>query len=205
MTRAIRLLNLLTIVTGLAFAQSGLTDMQVHISPAKCGASATTTAFTAGPILVRVAANSMVNSITTNTTAGSINLTCDLTEILTRLQASKGATLNRVSIFYGIQTTAMSSIGAATLATITYPAPGGTASGTVASAGGSLTVLPASLQLTTTTSGQCFNEQLSLGTPLVLTTDLQKLTVDQVFNTAGTTATVLQICDVIAYLTGPSA
>jgi hypothetical protein len=64
----------------------------------------------------------------------------------------------------------------------------------VADAGGSLTALPASLQLTTTTTGQCFNEQITLGTPLVMNTDIRRIVLNQVFTTAGSAATTLQVC-----------
>ncbi len=180
------------------------TDGVVAVTPSSCWMTATTTAFTAGPALVRAAANNIVLSGTTNTTAGTVAVTCDLTDaVMSRLQSAKGAVVNDVELFYGVQTTALSSIAAATLSSVTYPAPGGTAAGTVAAAGGTLTVTPATLQLTTTTSGQCFNEKLAAGTPFAMTSDFQKISVDQVFTTAGSTATTLQLCGLLIHFTWP--
>lgn len=170
------------------------TDAFIMVPPGNCIMTPTTTAFTAGPTLTRAAAGNVVLSGTTNTTAGTITLTCDLTELLTRTTAGKGVTITSVDVYYGIQTTAMSSIAALTPSSITLPAAGGAAAGTVATIGGSLTVTPGSLQLTTTTAGQCFHENVAFGTAFAWNPDGTRVSLEQVFTTAGTTATVLQLC-----------
>lgn len=178
------------------------TDYYLAVSPDTCTMLPATTAFTAGPAMLRAAANNVVLSGTTNVTAGTIAVTCAF-DIPTRVTASVGSVIADVSLLYGVQTTALSSIAAATVSSVTYPAAGGAAAGTVASAGGAVTVTPGTLQLTTTTTGQCFNEKLAFGTPIQATTDLRRMTVDQVFTTAGTTATTLQICGVLVHYTAP--
>lgn len=179
----------------------GPTDGYMFVSPTNCAMLPTTTAFTAGPSMTRAAAGNVVLSGTTNTTGGTIALTCVIATP-TRLTAGYGVKVADVSIAYGVQTTALSSIAAATVNTVAYPAAGGAAAGTVTNtAGGTLTVTPGVLQLTTTTSGQCFNEKLAFGTPLLLNADTTGFSVDQVFTTAGTTATTLQICGVWVHYT----
>jgi hypothetical protein len=95
----------------------------------------------------------------------------------------------------------MASIAAPTVKSVVYPAVGGSAAGTVADAGGTLAILPASLQLTTTTTGLCFRENIVLGTPLVMNTDGRRIVVNQVFTTAGSAATTLQVCGLIVKYT----
>ena len=172
-------------------------DAAFFVQPANCFMFPPTTAFTTGPALVRAAANNIVLSGTTNTTAGTVAVTCDIT-FAGRTTSGLGFQASGVSLLYGVQTTALSSIAAATVSTVAYPAAGGSASGTVGGAGGSYTVTPTSLQLGTTTSGQCYNENLAFGTPFTYTNQT-KVSLDQVFTTAGSTATTLQICGLIVY------
>lgn len=183
-------------VTTGALTPSAVTDGYAFIESDNCAFTATTTAFTSGPTLTRAAANNTVNSVTTNTTAGTVTVTCALNALPTRTTSAKGITVKSVDIYYGVQTTALSSIGAASVSSVTYPAAGGAAAGTVAAVGGSLTVTPGTLQLATTTSGQCYHENVSFGTTYAYNSNVVKLTVEQVFTTAGTTATTLQICGV---------
>jgi hypothetical protein len=192
--------NLITLQTA-AGSPVGPADGYAFISPANCAELATTTAISTGPAMVRAAAGNAVLSATTNTTGGTIAVTCQI-PFATRTTAGYGWKILDVSLAYGVQTTALTSIAAATVNTIAYPAAGAAAAGTVTStAGGTLTVTPGTLQLTTTTSGQCFNEKLTFGTPLLLNADTTGFSVDQVFTTAGTTATTLQICGVWVHYT----
>jgi hypothetical protein len=172
-------------------------DGAFFVQPANCFLTAGTTAFTTGPTLVRAAANNIVLSGTTNTTAGTIAATCDIT-FAGRTTSGLGFQATAVSLLYGIQTTNLSSIAAATVSTVAYPAAGGTASGTVGSVGGTYTVTPATLQTATTTAGQCYNEKVAFGTPFTFT-DKTKISFDQVFTTAGSTATTFQVCGLIVY------
>lgn len=175
-----------------------LSDGYFFVQPGACGVKPTTTAFAAGnPKMLTAATGNLVLNITTDTTAGTLDVTCDLA-IPGRTSAGKGYLITGVDLLYGVQTTNLSSIAAATVNTVTYPAVGGSGAGTVASAGGTLTILPASLQLTQTTSGQCFREGITFATP-VMAVDPAVLTLNQVFTTAGTSATTLQICGAILH------
>lgn len=177
------------------------TDGYIFIPPTECSVLPATTAFASGsPKFTPVATGNSVLSVTTDTTAGTLQVVCDV-NVGTRLTSGKGVIVNDISLFYGVQTTAMASIAAPTVKKITYPAIGGAAAGTVADAGGTLAILPASLQKTTTTTGQCFNENIALGTPLVMNSDVRRIVVDQVFTTAGSTATTLQVCGLLVHYT----
>jgi hypothetical protein len=172
-------------------------DAVYFVQPSNCFMSPTTTAFTAGPALVRVGANQLVYSGTTNTTAGTIALTCDIT-FGGRTTSGLGFQVTGVSLYYGVQTTALSSIAAATVATVSLPTAGGAASGSASSAGGAYTVTPTTLQTATTSSGNCYNEQVAFATPFTYTNN-SKVSFDQVFSTAGTSATTFQVCGLKVY------
>lgn len=179
-----------------------LANQSVFIPPSACWMTAATTAFTAGPSLTRTGSGSQVLQATTNTTGGTVTVNCSLADIQTGFNPSPGVTLQAVSLLYGLQTTALSSIATAVIDGITYPvstAAGAAAGATVAAIGGTLSVTPTTLQLATTTSGQCYNEKITFGTPLYLNTDVFQPTFEQVFTTAGTTATTMQVCGVILY------
>jgi len=173
------------------------TDAAYFVQPANCFMFPTTTSFTTGPALLRAAANNIVLSGTTNTTAGTIAITCDIT-FSGRTTSGLGFKATSASLLYGAQTTALSSIAAATVSTVSFPTAGGSASGTVAAAGGTYTVTPTTLQTGATTSGQCYNENVAFGTPFTYTNQT-KVSFDQVFTTAGTSVTTLQICGLIVY------
>jgi hypothetical protein len=166
------------------------------VPPSSCWMTAATSAFTAGPVLTRAAANNQVLSGTLNTTAGTAYVDCDFS-FEGRTTSGLGFQITSVTLLYGIQGAAMSSIAAATPASITYPAAGGAASGTVASVGGTLTVTPSSLQTSTTTAGQCYDENISFGTPFTLS-NYSRFTLEQAFSNT-TTATTLQICGMLVY------
>lgn len=191
-------------------AQITVTNKVYHAGPSACSMTATTGAFAAGsgpttvaaPQLIRAATGNMILVATTTAAANAIEVICDITVPGWQLNGpSKGVTIKQVNILYGVQTTALTSIGAAVINSVTYPnstAAGAAAAATVASIGGSLTVTPTSLQLTTTTLGQCFNEALVLATPFVENNGNPNIqyTVDQVFNQTAAASTVLNICDV---------
>jgi len=204
----------LTLVAALmiqpAEAQFTQLSQAFHAGPGACGVKAATTALAATAPntvaayqLIPAATNNLAGIATTNTTAGTLELTCNFVLNGQSLFApTKGVQITAVALYYGVGTTAMSSIAAATLNTVAYPAStaaGAAASGTVGTAMPIATVTPTALQLTTTTYGQCFNEKLILTTPTIVATDNTGVTFDQVFTTAGTTATALEVCDFVIY------
>jgi hypothetical protein len=192
-------------------AQIAVPNKVYHAGPQNCSLTATTGAFAAGaapvtvaaPQMVKAATNNMILIATTTAAANNIELVCDINVQGAQLNGpSKGVTINSVQILYGVQTTAFTSIDAATVSSVSYPAStaaGAAAAATVASAGGALTVTPTVLQLTTTTQGQCFNEQITLGTPILESNNTQNIsyTIDQVFHQTAAASTVINICDVI--------
>lgn len=193
-----------SIYTCNALTNSWGTEGVLFISPVGCGSLATTTATTDNG-MVPAATGNVVHQFTTNGTGGTTQITCDISPG-SRLTAGKGAVLTDVEFLYGVQTTAISSIAAATVKTVTYPAStaaGVAAAGTVAAAGGTYTVTPTTLQKTTTTTGQCFNEKVSFGTPVAVNTDNQVLTFDQVFTNSAAT-TVYQVCGLMVHYYVPA-
>ena len=177
------------------------TDGYFFVSPANCGSKATTTTTTDNG-MVPVATGNVVHQFTTNTTGGTTQITCAF-NVPSRLTSGKGVSLTSVSFLYGVQTTAISSIATAALSSITYPtstAGGAAAAGTVASIGGTLAVTPTSLQTATTTSGSCYSENITLGTPYNVTTNNVGVSFDQVF-TNSAAATVYQVCGVVVRYT----
>jgi len=201
------------IILALAFtaalnAQS-VTNKIYHAGPQACSLTATTGAFAAGsgPVTVaapqqkRAAAGNTLLVATTTAAANVIEMICDIAVPGWQLNGGKGVTITGVNVLYGVQTTAFTSIDAATISSVTYPnstAAGASAAGTVASAGGTLTVTPTVLQLTTTTLGQCFNEAITLGSPILQLNGNPNVqyTVDQVFHQTAAASTVINICDV---------
>ena len=182
---------------------STATDGYFFVPPSACSSAVATTAYTAGyPIMTSAASGNPVLAISTTSTAGTLEVTCPI-NVPTQLAAGKGVTLNAASLLYGVQTTNLASIAAATINKVVYPvstAAGVAAAGTVTTtAAGTLTATPTSLQLTTTTTGTCFDEKVSFGTPIQAVGDVTQYTLDQVFTTAGSTATIVQICGVMVY------
>jgi hypothetical protein len=207
---------ILSLVLGACFiaplhGQIQVNNKVYHAGPQACSLTATTGAFAAGsapvtvaaPQLIRAASGNMILAATTTAAANVIELICDITVPGWQLNGpTKGVTITQVNVLYGVQTTAFTSIGAPTINSVTYPnstAAGAAAAATVlTTAGGTLTVTPTALQLTTTTLGQCFNEAITLGTPLLESNGNPNIqyTVDQVFNQTAAASTVMNVCDV---------
>jgi hypothetical protein len=152
------------------------------------------------PAIVRVAANNWVLQGVTTAAANAIALNCEIS-VPSRLTAGHGAMITGMQLFYGVQTTALTSITTPTLSSVTYNATGGSAAGAVAATGGTLAVTPGTLQLATTTSGQCYSENITLGSPILLNNALKRVELEQIFNQTASAATQLQICGLVVYYT----
>jgi hypothetical protein len=172
-------------------------DGLLMVPVTNCAFTATTTAFSGTPGVVRLAANQTAWSGTTNTTAGTITMTCDL-GLEGRTTSGLGFVAKDIAVQYGIQTTALSSIATPTVKTNAFPAYGGTAADTLAAVGGTIASTPASLQLATTTAGNFYNADFAFGTPFTLT-DQTKVSFEMVFSTAGATATTLQVSGLLVH------
>lgn len=213
--------QLATVVTG-ATAVSTITDNRAAIqfpneadnyfwlpmnSTLGCSAYLTTGAFAANPAnsgalvapsIARAAANNTVFQVTTTGAASALTLDCNIA-IPSKTSTGKGVLVTGINVFYGVQTSNLTSITLPTLSTVTYSATaGGAAAGTVAAAGGTITTTPAigSAQLTTTTTGLCYQQAVNLTTPIQLNTSNQNLIMEEVFNQTATSAAVYQICGV---------
>jgi hypothetical protein len=172
------------------------TDGLLMVPVSNCAFTPTTTAFASSGI-TRIAANEIAWSGTTNTTAGTIAMTCDL-GLEGRTTSGLGFIVKDVAVQYGVQTTALSSIATPTLKINTYPAYGGSAANTLTAVGGTITSTPSTLQVATTTAGNFYNADFALGTPFTLT-DQTKVSFDMVFTTAGSTATTLQVSGLLVH------
>jgi hypothetical protein len=148
-----------------------------------------------GPLIVRAAAGELVLQGTTTAAASAAVLDCDIT-VPSRTSAGKAAIVTGYQLWYGVQTTTLTSITAPLVNTTTMPVTGGTAAGVVAAAGGTLTLNPVigSWVLTTTASGACQSVNVSFGTPFIESTLNQKLDTTVVFNQTGAAADTYQIC-----------
>jgi hypothetical protein len=168
------------------------------VNPVGCSSLAAGGASSTDNGMVTAALGNPVRQFTTATGAGTLEITCPIAPPSTKLISSKGIVITDVSLLYGAQTHAITSIAAATAQSVQYPlAPPGTARGTVASVGGTITPTPltASLTLATTTTGKCYNEDLSFGVPVWDNSDLFQYTVDQIFTVPS--GTVVQVCGLL--------
>lgn len=154
----------------------GTSNNTFFVSPSQCTFAPTTLTTTNTYIQVG-ASNVFVLNGTSNAAAGTNTLTCNIL-IPTHVSALKGAVITDITGFYGSQTTAPTSIGTATLGTITFPAAAtGAAVSTVTpvSFGGTITNTVPTLVTTVTTAGSFLPIKSALGTPVTLSTDLQML------------------------------
>lgn len=179
------------------------TDGAFNFPPSTCVFVPTTTAAASGwPKFVQSAAGQVVNQFKTDTTAGTVAITCRLT-LPTRQTSGTGPTVTSVDLLYSVGTTTLSAAAAPTISTVTGPAVGGSAAGTVSTtACGTLTITPVSLQLVAVTTGLYYHEKATCGTPLALTTDVVEVNFNQSFTTAGSTATIIELGGLTVYYKG---
>ncbi len=172
-------------------------DGLLMVPVTNCSFTPVTTAFTGTPGLVRLVANQTTWSGTTNTTAGTIYMSCDL-GLEGRVTPGLGFVVKDIAVQYGVQGVALSSITTPTLKTNTFPAYGGSAGDTLAAVGGTITSNPGVLQLATTTSGNFYNADFICGTPFTLT-DQTKVNFEVALNTPGTTGLTLQVSGLLVH------
>lgn len=150
------------------------TDKVLYVSPSQCTFAPTTLTTTNTLTTVGSSITYVLNG-TSNAAAGTNTLTCNF-QLPTRTLAGKGATIWDIETYVGSQTTAPTSIGTATLGTITFPAAATTetASATAPVAAGSTvtTVSPTALT-TVTTAGQFLTLKSTFATAVTLNTDHQ--------------------------------
>src|SRR5579859_283503 len=190
-----------------------LQDGAYWIPLGECGAALTTGAFAANPAnsgalsapsMVRAAAGEQVLQVTTSAAASALTVDCDLTPP-SRLTTGKGVTVTGYNFYYGNQTSALTSITTPVVNTITFPVPPtATPTGTVATAGGTITLNPVSPTLTTTTLGQCNAFNATFATPVAVNSQSVRLETTIVLNQTAASATVYQVCGVqVLYQNNP--
>lgn len=160
----------------LSWVESG--DRVFYVPPTQCTTAPTTSTVTNTYPQIG-ASNVFVLNATTNSAAGTTTLTCDIL-VPGSVTATRGAYLKDIVVAVGSQTTAPTSIGTATMATITFPTPVATtqtaSTVTPVAAGGTITQLgPTTTVATVTTAGAFLTFKYSPATPISLGTDLQIL------------------------------
>lgn len=153
-------------------------DYVQYIPPTQCTTLPTTSTVTNTYPQIG-ASNVFVLNATTNAAAGTTTLTCSFLPP-TRVTATRGARLRDIVVAVGSQTTAPTSIGTATLGTITFPTPVATTQTasvvTPVAAGSTVTQLgPTTTVLTVTTAGAFLTFKYSFAADVNLSTDLQLL------------------------------
>ncbi len=184
---------------------STVTDRYQTITPV-CAFTPTTTAAAAGfpKSEFITAGQTTVSSFQTDTTAGTVEVTCTFTLPNSRSTAGTGLTLTSVDVNYNIVTTTLTTFANPTFSSVTGPSTaGGAGTGTVlTTAGGSLTFTPSSIQKTAQTTGLMYRLNIALGTPVAINTVNASYTVDFILTTAGSTATKIQIFPFVLYTKG---
>lgn len=149
---------------------------EFYVSPANCTFAPTTLTTTNTLIQVGASAVYVLNG-TSNAAAGTNTLTCNILPP-TSVRALQGAVITDITGFYGSQTTAPTSIGTATLGSITFPTAATSetpSTVTPVTFGGTLTTTTPTAITTVTTAGSFLTIKTALGTPVPLSTDLTML------------------------------
>lgn len=178
---------------------------EFFVGPANCTFSPTTLTTTNTLIPVGASAVYVLNG-TSNAAAGTNTLTCNILPPTT-IRALQGAVITDITLFAGSQTTAPTSVGTATLGSITFTAPGtGGAASTVtpvASFGGTITTTTPTAITTVTTAGAFLTIKNALGTPAPLSTDLQMLVFKFPFLQSAAAAMTINVPGVIVHYSLP--
>lgn len=140
--------------------------------------------------------------VTTSASGETVTLNCIIAGDTYQALLSKGVTITGFNVPYGVQTTALASIGTPTVGTIALPAPGASqtpSTVTPVTVGGTLTSSSTTSDLATTTAGAFYQLSVSLGTPLNLSTSNQAVVFTQPFTIGSGSATVSTLGPSITY------
>ncbi len=159
-----------------------LTDFEIFV-PATgiCSSNITTGSAGTGNATTVLDGSVPAFKLSSTASAAGLNLDCNLTAAM-RTLAGKGITLTNMSVIYSIQTTTATSMSTPTISL--FNAPAASTSETASSAtlvttaalvGGTLTMTPpvASANLTAVSAGQYYTQNISLGTPIQMNSDLR--------------------------------
>lgn len=184
---------------------SGQADKAFFVSPANC-TFAPTTLTTTNTMIQVGASNVVVLNGTSNAAAGTNTLTCNIM-IPTAVSALQGAVLTDITVFAGSQTTAPTSIGTATLGSITFPTAATSetpSTVTPVTFGGTLTTTTPTAITTVTTAGSFLTIKTALGTPVTLSTDLQILQYKLPFVQSAAAAMTVNVPGLIIHYAAPT-
>lgn len=183
----------------------GQADKAFWVSPGNC-TFAPTTLTTTNTLIQVGASNVFVLNGTSNAAAGTNTLTCNIV-IPTAVTALQGAVITDITGYYGSQTTAPTSIGTATLGSISFatPATGATASTvTPVSFGGTITNTVPTAITTVTTAGSFLPIKSALGTPVTLSTDNQILVYKLPFVQSAASAMTINTPGLLVHYSAPT-
>lgn len=190
-------------------------ERTVMIGPGNCAWSTTGTyaaqvaVATGGPntqgLTVTGASLIPTNQISVTAAGASAStLTCYLSSDSFQPLLNKGATITSYDVIYGVQTTTLTSINGAAVSTITLPTP---AASEIASAvtpvaiAGSLTTTSTTGNMATVTAGAFRSLRVNLATPLNLSTDLNAVLFQLVFNQSASAAEILNTPGILIHYT----
>lgn len=153
-------------------------DYIQFVPASQCNTVQTTSTSTNTFIPVGASGAIVLNSVS-NAAAGTTTLVCDFA-LPTRITATRGAVLKDIIVAVGSQVTAPTSIGTATLGTVTFPVPTATTQTasvvTPVAAGSTVTQLgPTTTVLTVTTAGAFLTFKYTFAAAVGLSTDTQNL------------------------------
>ena len=151
-------------------------DFVVFVPPTQCTFIPTT--LTTTNTFVSVGGVFALNAVS-NAAAGTQTLSCDFTPP-TRVTTLRGAVVQDITVLLGSQVVAPTSLGTATLGTITFPVPVATTQtfsvATPVTIGGTVTTLgPTTSVATVTTAGSFLTFKHTFSTAVDLSTDLRLL------------------------------
>lgn len=164
------------------------TDRYFQVPPTQCSDVYTTTAADSGfPKWNTAATGEALWAIQTNTTAGTVTVTCALPTPASLTTSGTGVTITGLDINYGISTTTLTSVTDPVVYSITGAATaGGAAAGTVSATPlGTVVLTPTSTnwQVTAVTSGLLYRGNITAGTPLAINSPNVSLAVKIAFVT----------------------
>ncbi len=151
-------------------------DIVDYVPPTQCTTAPTTSTVTNTYPQIG-ASNIFVLNATTNSAAGTTTLVCNIM-LPTRVGTANGLVLQDITLFVGSQTTAPTSLGTATLGSITFPAAATTETAstvTPVAVGGTVTTTSPTAITTVTTAGAFLTIKHTFASAVRLSTDRQIL------------------------------
>lgn len=188
-----------------AVRAQGFSTTNYQVIPACVFTPTTTAADTGFPAPQLITAGEVtVNTYQTNTTAGTVEVTCTFNVPIVSSPAGTSLTATSLDVNYSIVTTTLTTFANPTFNSLTIPATaGGSATGTVATtAGGTLTFTPSTIQKAAVTAGLVYRLNIAFGTPIALSSAIKSYAVDFALTTAGTSKTRVDLYPFTLYVKG---